>query len=95
MRLINGQANKQTKLVHQSPAVTSSAEFSPTLRKQWKITVHLEKSDVMEIMKKKRNPISLIQTPQLLPQNKGRLVLALIWFSHNFPMFDSICLCYW
>lgn len=44
---------------------------------------------------KKRNPISLIQTPQLLPQNKGRLVLALIWFSHNFPMFDSICLCYW
>ena len=56
MRLINGQANKQTKLVHQSPAVTSSAEFSPTLRKQWKITVHLEKSDVMEIMKKKKEP---------------------------------------
>lgn len=55
MRLINGQANKQTKLVHQSPAVTSSAEFSPTLRKQWKITVHLEKSDVMEIMKKKES----------------------------------------
>lgn len=83
VRLINGHANKQKKLVHQSPAVTSSAEFSPTLCKQWKITVHLEDGDVMEIMKEKRNPISLIQTPQLLPQKKDRLVLALICFAHS------------
>lgn len=83
MRLINGQANKQIKLVHPSPAATTSAGFSPTLWKQWKITVHLEKSDVTEIMKEKRNPISLIQTPQLLPQKKGRLVLAGICFSRS------------
>lgn len=54
MRLINGQANKQIKLVHPSPAATTSAGFSPTLWKQWKITVHLEKSDVTEIMKEKK-----------------------------------------
>ena len=83
MRLINGHANQQKKLVHQSPAVTSSAEFLPTLCEQWKITVHLEDGDVMEIMKEKRNPISLIQTPQLLPQKKDRLVLAPICFAHS------------